>query len=299
MSIIQQTENQKKNKKDNVSKTSSLRSMNKTWRRMHISVGAKREMVPIDNLLDIGRNTVKLTGRELAFYNDQQGKRECRLSEEVDDEWVIQQAEQQELQEQEAQHQIVEEMYEDEEKEDCEIFQLDKSLNRSYRVFSCDNSTQTDNTYVPQPRTRDCTDEIKSSCVQVSVNCGISAKMSTIAIQTVCKSLYNHKFYLTKDEAIAEDPDLISYKKTEDREGHTQSKRQKLMTGKTKPPTSKEVAILSKMDTTMAKITLHIKLEVVLSHQVSRSKQMRISDLMAAELVELMLWGWPSQAHLL
>ena len=67
---------------------------------------------------------------------------------------------------------------------------------------------------MPQPRirnTRDCTDEIKSSCVQVSVNCGISAKMSTIAIQIVCKSLYNHKFYLTKDETIAEDPDLISY----------------------------------------------------------------------------------------
>ena len=48
------------------------------------------------------------------------------------------------------------------------------------------------------------------------LNCGISSKMATKAVQTVCKALYNHEFYITKEEAIAKDPQLISYRESEE-----------------------------------------------------------------------------------
>ena len=41
----------------------------------------------IDSLLEIGKNTDQVTGREKAFYEDQKSKRECRLNEEIDEEF--------------------------------------------------------------------------------------------------------------------------------------------------------------------------------------------------------------------
>ena len=38
-------------------------------------------------MLDIGKNMDQVTGREKAFYEDQKSKRECRLSEEIDEEF--------------------------------------------------------------------------------------------------------------------------------------------------------------------------------------------------------------------
>ena len=60
----------------------------------------------------------------------------------------------------------------------------------------------------PRPKirkVRDCTDDIKSTCVQVSVNCGLSANMAILAVKIVCKSLYKHECYLSKDEAMSSD----------------------------------------------------------------------------------------------
>ena len=58
----------------------------------------------------------------------------------------------------------------------------------------------------------DCTNEVKSTCINVSVNCNISAEMSRTTVQTVAKSLYGHEFYLTREEEIEKDPSLSSYK---------------------------------------------------------------------------------------
>ena len=58
----------------------------------------------------------------------------------------------------------------------------------------------------------DCTNEVKSICISVSVNCNISAEWSRTAVQTVAKSWYGHKFYLTRDKAIEKDPSLSSFK---------------------------------------------------------------------------------------
>ena len=37
-------------------------------------------------MLDIEKNMDQVTGRKKAFYEDQKSKRECRLSEEIDEE---------------------------------------------------------------------------------------------------------------------------------------------------------------------------------------------------------------------
>ena len=36
--------------------------------------------------------------------------------------------------------------------------------------------------------------------------CGISVKKPILAVQIVCKLLYGHDFYLTKEKAIQNDP---------------------------------------------------------------------------------------------
>ena len=58
----------------------------------------------------------------------------------------------------------------------------------------------------------DCIDGIKSACAEVSVKCNISIQASCFAVQTVCNTLYGHKYYLSKDEAIQNDPSLEKYK---------------------------------------------------------------------------------------
>ena len=65
----------------------------------------------------------------------------------------------------------------------------------------------------PQIRKLYCsTNEVKSTCVNVSVNCNISAEISRTAVQTVTKSLYGRKFYLTREEAIDKYPSVSLYK---------------------------------------------------------------------------------------
>ena len=58
----------------------------------------------------------------------------------------------------------------------------------------------------------DCTNELKFTWVNVSVNCNSSAEISRTAVQTVAKSLYGHKFYLTREKVIDKDPSLSSCK---------------------------------------------------------------------------------------
>ena len=93
------------------------------------------------------------------------------------------------------------------------------SINRS--GFSQDTrqlsvaETQKEFMHQNRPQIRrvcDCTNEVKSTCVNVSVNFNISHEMSGTAVQTVIKSLYERKFYLTREEAIKKGPSLSPYK---------------------------------------------------------------------------------------
>lgn len=96
----------------------------------------------------------------------------------------------------------------------------DVSINRSgaVRVKSVnvdDASTQTTNEYFDQPEIRHArklTDHVKSTCVKVSVKCGISAQKSIVAVQTVTEGMYGHKYYCSKEEALENDPTLAEYR---------------------------------------------------------------------------------------
>ena len=66
----------------------SKRMLNKTWRLASISDSKKSKGEKTNNdLLDIGKDMDNITGREKIFYQDQLRERECRLSEEIDDEY--------------------------------------------------------------------------------------------------------------------------------------------------------------------------------------------------------------------
>ena len=49
---------------------------------------SKKHEVMIDSLLDIGKNMDKVTCNEKIFYEDQNGLRKCRISEEIDLEYA-------------------------------------------------------------------------------------------------------------------------------------------------------------------------------------------------------------------
>ena len=48
---------------------------------------------------------------------------------------------------------------------------------------------------------RKSTETIKSTCAQVSTACGLSVEMAPISVQTTCKALYQHEYYLNVEDA--------------------------------------------------------------------------------------------------
>ena len=62
------------------------RMLNKTWRLAPISDSKKSKGEKTNNDL-LGKDMDNITGREKIFYQDQLRERECRLSEEIDDEY--------------------------------------------------------------------------------------------------------------------------------------------------------------------------------------------------------------------
>ena len=205
----------------------SIRQLNRSWREKSLPLSKKHEVM-IDSLLDIGKNMDKVTCNEKIFYEDQNGLRKCRISEEIDLEY----AEAKELEETEPKKMLGRQAKEEQfilgDTEETllqnnsfdKTNQLDVSLNRSgcvcNTVIAVDVGLQFDSAVV-RPRirkVRSCTNKIKSPCAEVSVKCNISTQASCIAVQTVCNTLYGHKYYLTKDKVIQNDPSLKMHKTT-------------------------------------------------------------------------------------
>ena len=83
---------------------------------------------------------------------------------------------------------------------------VDESLNTSVNCSglshmtrpTCDACVQTEDIIV-QPKIRlhcKCTESIKLTCAQVSTACGLSVETAHIAVQTTCKTLYKHEYFL-------------------------------------------------------------------------------------------------------
>ena len=96
---------------------------------------------------------------------------------------------------------------------DISDLQLFQSHNRSGTVStrkSIDNKqTQTINIQPDRPvirKVKKFTDDIKATCAKVSSDCGISVEKSRIAVQTTCKILYHHNFYLSTEEQVGNEP---------------------------------------------------------------------------------------------
>ena len=176
----------------------------------------------------------KLTGDELSFYMDQKGPRIGRISESIDVEYeeeilaeherTIAIAERNQLEHDHAWGEFEMEVCEFPSDMDTgsgkESLQLDVSVHRSGYVRSnqcgVDFSQQFDMD-VPKPRiriNRNCSERIKATCAKVSVQCNISTKMSRECVKVVCEELYNHRFYLSKEEAISSDPTLSHMKES-------------------------------------------------------------------------------------
>ena len=174
-----------------------------------------------------------LLGPEKSFYIDQQTIRECRLSEEIDEEFENHQ---------QALYEVVVENEQQLRKEQDFIMSLDSNyentsnnsmvLNSSMNESSLDVSVnrsgyariiktgiemgvQTDLPVSDKPKLRInkrvATDDIKSTCARISSTCGISVEMSRKVVQIVCHDLYKHDFYLSLAEQASVEGNSNNY----------------------------------------------------------------------------------------
>ena len=83
----------KKHSYDASSPPTSIRAINKEWKKTSIEFNVNRRKIalPITSLFDIIKDKEKLTGAEKVFYHDQDTARKCTLSEEIDNEWLQEQ----------------------------------------------------------------------------------------------------------------------------------------------------------------------------------------------------------------
>ena len=183
----------KPKKKGTVFMKKSIRILNQEWRQMSMKVTKNRKpmSVPINDLLNCGKDMDSLTGIEKDFYIDQIGPQIGRISESIDVDYATEKAaeltgitlaaERDNIEEQNALGQVGDEYTEIMNTTDT---QLDVSLNRSGHARSTastiDFGVQHDSTGAPPKirKMRNCTSKIKSTCAEVSVKCNISSQAS-------------------------------------------------------------------------------------------------------------------------
>ena len=146
----------------------------------------------------------QVTGREKVFYEDQKSKRECRLSEEIDEE--CKEEKQELLEKKKVKEEQLSQGISFIMEGDVESEVLDDSMNRvilnsslncsglsrNTKEYSHKN-VQTEAVYQERPKIRkicDCTNAVKTTRVNLSVKCNMSAEMSRVPVQTVYKNLY-------------------------------------------------------------------------------------------------------------
>ena len=200
----------------------SIRILNQEWRQMSMAVTKTHKpiSIPINALLNCGKDVDSLTGIEKNFFIDHTGATVGRISDSIDVDYVNEKKAELAAATAAAERDTMEKRYALKEVAD-EYFnmnsrdaQLDVSLNRSGHVRSTATTTdfgvQHDSTGARPKiwKTRNCTNKIKSTCAEVSVKCNISNQGSLVAVQTVYNSFYGHEYYLTKEEAIVKDPSL-------------------------------------------------------------------------------------------
>ena len=158
-----------------------------------------------------------------------------------------------EQQQYQIQHQLQQQQYEheemDSEDQNVESSMMDKSVNRSglIEIMKEDAASQIENDFhmIPQPpiwKLRDTDPWVKKACIKASVKCNTSTAMGSVAAQAVCEEMYDHHYYLSKEEAIQNDPSLSQYhaQQQEQNEIMPYAKKMCWSNQKNKAPSSKE-----------------------------------------------------------
>lgn len=175
----------------------SIRSLNKKWAE-DTQAGVSSSGALNKSLLDIGKDTHLLTGREKEFYEDQLAGRIGRLSQEIDTEFE----EERELsileQEEQATQEAEEESYSNP-PEYQEV--ISGSRRQSVPSRFDEKGTQTPAEFMnirPEIRTgRNSLPHVKDTIASVSTRAGISVAKARIATATVCEKFYGHTYYLS------------------------------------------------------------------------------------------------------
>ena len=212
--VISKANRSKPKKKNMATNCGSKRLLNKKWKEMSVSTGHK--CFRIDGLMEIGKEMESLGPIQKKFHEDQKNERKLRVSIDLEDERenicvnFDSNCENDES----------DQSSDDEERDNINNFAVEvnaeSNSNRSglIRIAMTDGSTQTDSgKMINQPeirKNRVCLSEVKKAIVVLCVNCNLSANMAILAFQIVCEYFYQHKYYLTKDEALEKDPHLIA-----------------------------------------------------------------------------------------
>ena len=137
----------------------------------------------VGSLLNIEKNLDLITGTEKDFYEDQKGMRQCWLIKEIDYEFEQDRQVQIEQQSEEEQLRFQEESLINEEWVTSSVVLMNSSLN--HWLFSWHYSVHwtIDNQHQPKiKKICDCTETIKSICMNVSMSCILSAQLSRVSI---------------------------------------------------------------------------------------------------------------------
>ena len=181
---------------------------------MTVTKNRKPISTPINGLLNCGKDMDSLLGIKKDFFINQTGAGVQCINDSIDVDYMNEKKAELAAVTATAERDMIEEQHALEEKYfnmDSRHAQLDVSLNCSGHVIStattADFSIQHDSTGAHPKilKILNCTNKIKS---EVSVKCKISNQASLVAVQTVCNSIYGHEYYLTKEEAIENDPSL-------------------------------------------------------------------------------------------
>ena len=175
--------------------SSSIRSLNKAWAEC-TQMGLSSHGPSNLSLLDIGKDTHLLTGREKKFYEDQSTTRIGRLSQEVDLEFEEEQETKRIEQEEQANVEAEEESY-----SNPVEYQEVISSSRRQSVPSRFEEKETQTEWInirPEIRSgRNSFPHVKDTIASVSTRAGISVAKARIATLTVCEKFYGHTYYLS------------------------------------------------------------------------------------------------------
>ena len=142
--------------------------------------------IPINDLLNCGKDMDSLTGIEKDFFIHQKGVRVGRISDSIDVDYVNEKKAELAAATAAAERDVIEEQYalkgvgDEYFNKNSRDAQLDVSLNRSGHIRSTATTTdfgvQHDSTGACPKiwKTRNCTNKIKSTCAEVFVRCNIS-----------------------------------------------------------------------------------------------------------------------------